>query len=78
MRGLSNHFGEGVGISRNWATAHFLVFCGWSNCHSTSGCVVQHVDMLQGVYNEAQGLLEVKPSTILGLVDSNRFMLYPQ
>ena len=46
--------------------------------HSTSGCVVQHVDILQGVYNEAQGLLEVKPFTILGLVDSNQFMLYPQ
>ena len=22
----SNYFGEGVGISRNWATAHFLAF----------------------------------------------------
>ena len=24
--GHSNYFGEGVEISRNWATAHFLVF----------------------------------------------------
>ena len=30
----SNYFGEGVGISRNWATAHFLAFYGQpQNCH---------------------------------------------
>ena len=37
----SNYFGEGAEISRNWATAHFLVFAGppW-NCHDAYGCVI--------------------------------------
>ena len=36
----SNNVGEGAAISRDWATAHFLAFCGqpWS-CHSACGCV---------------------------------------
>ena len=36
--GGMEYFSEGVGISRNWAPAHFLVFYGnlW-NCHSVSG-----------------------------------------
>ena len=37
----SNYFGEGVAISRNWATAHFLAFYGWpQNCHDAGGCVI--------------------------------------
>ena len=39
---------------------------------------LSHANRIQQACNEAQGLLEVKPSTILGLVDSNQFMLYPQ
>ena len=46
----SNYFGEGAGISRNWATAHFLNFYGWpQNCHGTGGCVIQQMLMY---YNE--------------------------
>ena len=37
----SNYFREGVEISRNWATAHFLAFYGWpQNFHGTGGCVI--------------------------------------
>ena len=36
----SNYLGEGVEISRNWATAHFLIFDGWPwNCRGAGGCV---------------------------------------
>ena len=45
----SNYLGEGVEISRNWATAHFLAFHGWpQNCHGAGGCVIQ----LLMYYNE--------------------------
>ena len=43
MRGqdYSNCFGEGVDISRNWATTHFLAFYGqpW-NYHGAGGRVI--------------------------------------
>ena len=54
-----NYFGEGVGvISRNWATAHFLVFDCWLwNCQGTSRCVIYLADVLQWVYTEDQGLV---------------------
>ena len=52
--------GEGAGLSRNWATTHFLPFYGWpQNCHGACGCVIHLADVLQWVYNEAQGLVEV-------------------
>ena len=35
-----------------------------------------HANVVQWAYNEAQGLLEVKSSAILGLVGSNQFSLY--
>ena len=36
----SNYLGEGVGISRNWATTHFLIFDGQSlNCQGAGGYV---------------------------------------
>ena len=41
-------------------------------------CRLAYANVLQGAYNEAQGLLEVKSSTILGLIGSNQFLLYPQ
>ena len=50
----SNYFGEGMGISRNWATAHFSVFYGpvsELSCHLA--------DLLQRVYTESSGLVEV-------------------
>ena len=36
-----NGVGEETEISRNWATARFLIFDGqpW-NCHGASGCVI--------------------------------------
>ena len=37
-----NDFGEGVRISRDWATTHCLAFYGWpQNCHGAGGCVTQ-------------------------------------
>ena len=37
----SNYFGNGVGISRNWASTHFLDFYGQpQNCHGTCGSVI--------------------------------------
>ena len=39
--GNSNYWGEEVGISRNWATAHFLASYGQpSNCPGAGGCVI--------------------------------------
>ena len=36
----SNYFGEGVEISRNWTTSHFLIFDGQpQNYHGVDGCV---------------------------------------
>ena len=53
----SNYFGEGAGISRNWATAHFLTFYGWpQNCHGARGCVISHILMF---YNECIMRLKV-------------------
>ena len=38
--GYSNYFGEGVEISRNWATALFWPFYSWPrSCHGTDRCV---------------------------------------
>ena len=38
---FSNCFGGGGGISRNWATTHFLAFDGWSqNHHGAGGCAI--------------------------------------
>ena len=54
--------------SRNWATAHFLVFDGWPwNCLGASGCVIS-------LLIEDQGL---DLSAILVPFDSNPFMLCP-
>ena len=71
--------GKGVGISRNWATAHFLAFYGQPRTvmapvgvsFSISKCIII-------AHNEAQGPLEVESSTILGLIGSNQFMSYHQ
>ena len=37
---FSNYFGKEVGISGNWATAHFLTFYGCPHCHGVGGCVI--------------------------------------
>ena len=62
--GYSSYFGEGVKISRNWATAYFLVFDDWpQNCHDACECVIQRVDVLQwACYTENLGLVEVNSS----------------
>jgi len=64
----SIYFGEGVEISRNWATP-------WSfdvpwNYHGASGCVFS-------LLTEDQGLIKVNLSAILDPFDSNCFMLCP-
>ena len=40
--------------------------------HGTRGCVIEHVDVLQSAYTEAQDLAD-DSSAILGLVGSNQF-----
>ena len=48
----SKYFGGRGEISRNWATAHFLIFDGqlW-NCHGTGGCDTSQLMLIY--YNEA-------------------------
>ena len=41
-------------------------------------CHLAYANILQSVYNEAPGLLEVESSTILDLVGSNQFLSRPQ
>ena len=48
-----------------------LSWCPWV-CH------LAYANALQSLYNEAQGLLEVEASTILGFIGSNQFLLCPQ
>ena len=71
--------GDGVEISRNWATTHILVFDSqpW-NHPGISGCLIYLADVLQWVYTEDQGLIEVDLSAILDLFYSNQFMSFPQ
>ena len=76
--GYFSYFVQGVGISRNWATTHFLAFL----CSALE--LLWHLwmhklanaNVLQWAYNEAQGLLKFESSTILGLIGSNQFMSY--
>ena len=64
------------GASRNWA--HFGASYSWSqNCHGTCGCVTWHPNVLQCLYNEDQGPLEVKSSAILDIAGSNQFFSCP-
>lgn len=53
-------FGEGMRISRKWATTHFLPFYGhpW-NRSGAHGCVAERAEVLQQVCPETQGLVEV-------------------
>ena len=60
----SNYFGEGVEISRNWATAHSLVF--WQ-CFGT---VMVPLDVSFSLLIEDQGLLKFDISVILDPFDS--------
>ena len=75
----SNSFREGTGISRNWATAHFLPFYGWpQNCHCACTHAIHHANVLPWAYKEVEGPLEVESLAILDLVSSNQFLSYPQ
>lgn len=39
--GYSNYLREGAGISRNWATTHFLaIYSQTQNCHGSCGYVL--------------------------------------
>ena len=60
----SNYFGEGVEISRNWATAHSLVF--WQ----CLGTVMVPLGVSFSLLIEDQGLLKVHMSVILNPFDS--------
>ena len=72
--GVFQLFWGRVGISRNWATAHFLSFWWPWNCHGARVYVIDHADVLQQAYTETQGRLEVNLSTILNLVGFNQFV----
>ena len=68
MEDSSNSLGEEAGISRSWATAHFLTFYDQpGNCHGAGDSVIlcysEHIVRLS--------LLDVESSTILDLVSSN-------
>ena len=75
---------RGVVWTWNWWQLSFSVLV-WAflvvvmatvNCHGAGGCVIQHANVLQWAYNEAQGLPEVKSSSILGLAGSNQFLFF--
>ena len=65
----SNYFGEGVGISRNWATAHFWPFI------VSLGTRMMLVGVSFSMYYKERiirlSLQEVRSSAILGLVGFN-------
>ena len=58
----SNYFGEGVEISRNWATTHFSVFMVDLRTVTAPVGVLFSFEVLQWVYAENQGLVEVDSS----------------
>ena len=65
-----------AGISRNWATTHFcLSGLAWELSWHWWSCLL--ADVLQCVYDAAQGLLEVESSTLFDLVCSNQLLLCP-
>ena len=76
MGGVFQLFQEGVGISRNWATAHFLILM------VSLGTVIAPVgvsfSLLMSAYTEAQGLVQVDLSAILDTFGSNQFMSCPR
>ena len=74
----SNYFKEGARISRNQITTHFLAFYGWPLLWHGLVCHSAYANVLQWVYNKAQGLLEVQPYTILNLMHSKKVISYPQ
>ena len=67
----SNYSGEGVEMSRSWATAHFLVFW-WC-----LGTVLVPLGVSLSLLPEDQGPVEVDLSAILNPSDSNWLMWYP-
>ena len=69
-RGLQHMGSKRVG--HNWDHLHFGGFSGcYHGSHGPGGCVFS----ILRYYNEVQGLLEVKTSTILGLAGSIQFLL---
>ena len=68
----SNYLGQGVEISRNPSTAHFLVFWWWL------GTVLEPLDVSFSLLIEDKGLIKVDLSAILDPFNSNQFMLCPQ
>lgn len=45
-QGYSRYLGEGAGIARTWATAHFLTFYGQpGSCPGTCGRAIYHVNI---------------------------------
>ena len=70
-----------MGISRNWATAHFLTFIvGLGTLMVPVGVSFSLLMCYNELmcYTEAQGLVEVDSSAILDLFGSNQFMFYPR
>ena len=71
MGDYPSYFWEGVEISRNWATAHYLAF--WQ----CLGTVMVPLGVSCSLLIENQGLTKVHLSAILDPFDSNRWMLCP-
>ena len=78
MGRLFQLFGEEAGISRNWATTHFLTFhgCPW-NCHGTGWCVFSRANVLQWEYAWLTAPGKQNLPAVLDPVDSNQSLSCP-
>ena len=76
MGGVFQLFGEGVGISSNWVTAHFLILT--AVLELSWPLWVSHLACCCVTMSEAQGLVEVDLSAILEAFGSNQFMSCPR
>ena len=68
-------FGEGVDISRIWATTHFLFLTIPGNCHGTSGCVIHLLIKDQGLLSHLGPILGL--FCVLGLCHSFKSCALP-
>ena len=68
--GHSKYFGEGVEISKNWATTHFLVFDGgpWNYHGNNPGCHLACWCVTMSVYWWANQLICCRPLLLLSSI----------
>ena len=68
--GHSKYFGEGVEISKNWATTHFLVFDGgpWNYHGNNPGCHLACWCVTMSIYWWANQLICCRPLLLLSSI----------